>query len=484
MVFNNEDYINDQKKKQYLQPHESSYKVAFDYEEYAVDEQMMKKVIQSDIETLQEMVRNHELTYAELVKCFWNQIVRMKDHNALISLNSEAIKEAESMRYADSNDSLYGMPILVKDNIKMVGLPTTAGAAILKEYLPDTDAELITRLKDKGALILGKTNLSEWANFMSTESSNGYSAVGGQTTNAFGQFDVGGSSAGSAVAVALNMAPVTVGTETAGSIIYPASQNGVVGLKPTLGLVSQAGIIPISKTHDTAGPMGRTVKDTYRLFKAMSPVAAEAKWNTKLQDLKIGVLVNEGVKAVYRNEDEKILELFQQELRKTGTECVDVTVDDAAFEVDYVPVLKYELNEGIREFFEDSKDYALTLETIISYNDKNLDNTAPHNQELLKQSVEIGLKNKKIEELIASNQKITRETLNRSLEEVDVLMTLSNYATTLYSASGHPAVTLPGYRRETGEPIGITLIGQSGQDIRLLEIAHAVEKNILQLHSN
>lgn len=477
MGFNNDDYIKGQINKQYIHPKESSYKKVDTYKEYDIDETLMEKVIQSDVQSLQKMVRDNELTYSELVKCFWNQVVRMKEYNAVISLNPEAIEQAEKMSYDETHDLLYGLPVLVKDNVNMTGLPTTAGAAVLKEHMSDADAELITRLKEKGALILGKTNLSEWANFMSTESSNGYSAIGGQTKNAFGQFDVGGSSAGSAVAAALGLAPLTVGSETSGSIIYPASQNGVVGLKPTLGLVSQDGIIPISKTHDTAGPIARTVQDTYSLFKGMSSVKEEATWHVQLKDIKAGILDNDGAKMVYRDEDETIMQSVQEKLKKAGAECVEVIVDDAAFNIDYLPVFKFEMNEGIRAFFADSQN-KLTLETIMSFNEEDLENTAPYNQELLKQSAENGLGSKDINEMISSNQSLSRKALDKAFETVNVLITLSNYGTVLYSASGYPAVTIPGYTRLTGEPIGVTVIGKSGKDVELLEIAYAVEQLI------
>lgn len=480
MGFNNDEYIDGQFKKQYINAYESTYKESIDYKEYLVDEAVMKKVIQSDIKSLQDKVRDKELTYADVVICFWNQVIRMKDYNAVISLNAEVVNQAEKLTYDEGNDLLYGIPVLVKDNINITGLPTTAGAAVLRDYEADADAKLITRLKEKGALILGKANLSEWANFMSTESSNGYSAIGGQTKNAFGQFDVGGSSAGSAVAVALSLAPISIGTETAGSIIYPASQNGVVGLKPTLGLISQDGIIPISKTHDTAGPMSRTVQDTYILFKGLSPVEDEAEWNIDLKDIKVGIIDNKGVKAIYRKEDEDILASVQQKLEQAGSECVKIMVDEAAFDVDYIPILKYEFNEGIRDFFAHTEESPLTLEHIISFNEQDLDNTAPYNQELLKQSAAGDLIREDIENLIQSNQTITRETLTNAFNEVDVLITLSYYSTFLYAASGYPAVTIPGYTRSTGEPIGVTLIGKSGQDIKLLEIAYELEEVIIK----
>lgn len=474
MEFNSQEYIKGQIDKQYIQPKESRFKTPFDYSSYPVDEDTMEKVIGRNCDELRNMVGEGELTYAEIVKCFWNQAIKTKDYNAVISLNEEAVKQAEALTYDASHDVLYGMPVLIKDNINAVGLPTTAGAAVLKDNQADEDAELVRLLKEKGAIILGKANLSEWANFMSTDSSNGYSTIGGQTKNLFGQFDVGGSSSGSAAAVALNITPVAIGTETAGSIIYPASQNGIVGLKPTLGLVSQEGIIPVSKTHDTAGPMANTVKDTYDLFKAISQTDAVAEWAVEAADLKIGIIENDSVKSVYRGEDAQVLEVLSKRLKQAGAACEAVTLLEDAFEVDYVPILKFEFDEGVRDFFK-GIDKGLTLSDVIAFNERDLENTAPYNQELLVQSAETDVTRQSIEEHIQSNQKKTRAALETAFEEVDVLVTLSNYATVLYAASGYPAVTLPGFKRTTGEPVGITLIGKSGEDVHLLEIAHALE---------
>lgn len=474
MGFNSQEYIDGQIDKQYIQPKESEYKTGFNYREYPVDEEVFKKVIGQDCVSLQKLVREKEVTYGDIMKCSWNQAVRMKDYNALISLNKEAVKQAEALSYDESHVELYGLPVLIKDNIDVAGLPNTAGAAVLKEHIPEKDAKLVELIKEKGAVILGKANLSEWANFMSTDSSNGYSTIGGQTKHAFGEFDVGGSSSGSAVAVALDITPLAIGTETAGSIIYPASQNGVVGLKPTLGLVSQDGVVPVSKTHDTAGPMAKTVKDAYDLFKATSSVEETADWTVEAGDLRAGIIDNEAVINVYRGEDEEILERLRERLLAADVMCQAVILSDEAFEVDYVPILKYEFDEGVRDFFA-GNGKGLTLADVIAFNEKNLENTAPYNQELLVQSSETDATRESTDEHIHSNQSVTRKALEEAFDSVDVLVTLSNYATVIYAASGYPAVTLPGFVRSTGEPIGVTLIGKSGEDIRLLEMAHALE---------
>ncbi|SFC09561.1 amidase [Alkalibacterium subtropicum] len=477
MGFNNDDYMQGQLNKQYRDPKESSVKQTLDDEPYDVDETLMQKVTAGDINTLQQFVRDGEVTYAEIVKCYWNQVLKYKEYNAVIALNPDLVKQAEALAYDEANDLMYGMPVLVKDNITTKDLPTTAGAAVLKDYQPEEDAEIIQRLKDKGALILGKANLSEWANFMSTDSSNGYSAIGGQTKNAYGEFDVGGSSSGSSVAAALGMAPVTIGSETSGSIIYPASQNGVVGLKPTLGLVSQHGIIPISETHDTAGPITRTVKDAAALLKAMTEMEETADWdNARLSGLRVGVIGNQAVKAVYRSEDEEVMSCVKEELSDAGAVVSSIDIDEEGFNVNYLNILKYEFNLGVQSYFKSS---AFTLDKVLAYNKQNEPDYAPYNQELIRQSIEEKYTDEEMAETIRSNKMIARKALDDAFESVDILVTLSNYATVLYAAAGYPAITLPGYRRSTGEPVGVTFIGKNEQDMQLLEWAYAYEQQLM-----
>lgn len=476
MGFNNDDYLKGQIAKQYRDPKESSVKQTLDYEPFEVDETLMEKVTGSDIETLQTFVRDGEATYVDIAKCYWNQVLNHKEYNAVIALNPDVMKQAETLTYDEANDLMYGMPVLVKDNIATKDMPTTAGAAVLKDYRPEEDAEIIKRLRDKGALILGKTNLSEWANFMSTDSSNGYSAIGGQTKNAYGEFDVGGSSSGSSVAAALGMAPVTIGSETSGSIIYPASQNGVVGLKPSLRLVSQYGIIPISETHDTAGPITRTVKDAAVLLQAMTDLEETADWDAKsLSGIKVGIIDNETLKAVYRSEDEEILSRVKGELNRAGADVSSIEIDEEGFHVNYLNILKYEFNLGVASYFESS---TFTLDNVLAFNQQNEKDFAPYNQELIRQSIEETYTNEEMAETIRQNQRSARKALDKVFESVDLIVTLSNYATVLYAAAGYPAVTLPGHKRLSGEPVGVTFIGTADQDVTLLEWAYAYEQHL------
>ncbi len=226
-------------------------------------------VLEKDIQFLQEQIAKEKLTYLELTAFYLYRIRKFDRENKLslnsvISINPNVLKEAQILDDRQDWDvhPIYGMPILLKDNINAKGMATTAGSVALKDNVTD-DAFIVKQLKSKGALILGKANLSEWAYFFCGECPSGYSAIGGQTLNPYGRrtIDTGGSSSGSGVAASANFATATIGSETAGSILSPASQNSVVGLKPTIGLVSRSGIVPISSTLDTAGPITRTVTD-------------------------------------------------------------------------------------------------------------------------------------------------------------------------------------------------------------------------------
>ena len=238
-------------------------------------------ILEQNIPTIQKHIQNGKLSYELLVKFYLYRIRKFDRENVLslnsvISLNPNVIEEAAQkdmeLRNKKAKHPIFGMPILLKDNIDATGMPTTAGAVALKDNDINKEAFIVTQLKQKGALILGKTNLSEWAYFFCGDCPSGYSAIGGQTLNPYGRkiMDTGGSSSGSGVAVAANFCVAAVGTETSGSILSPSSKNSVVGLKPTIGLLSRTGIVPISSTLDTPGPMTKNVMDNAIFIAAMA----------------------------------------------------------------------------------------------------------------------------------------------------------------------------------------------------------------------
>src|SRR5688500_8393275 len=228
------------------------------------------------IPELQELMDAHRLTSVQLTQFYLHRIKKLNPQlNAVITVSPTALADARAADAARRNGDdrpLLGIPIIVKDNINTTGMPTTAGSWALAESTPD-DAVIVERLRDAGAIVLGKANLSEWANFRSDPSSSGWSGIGGQTNMPYVlDRNPCGSSSGSGVVAAADLATITIGTETDGSIVCPSGANGVVGIKPTLGLWSRAGVVPISADQDTAGPMARNVTDAAVLLGALTGV--------------------------------------------------------------------------------------------------------------------------------------------------------------------------------------------------------------------
>ena len=282
--------------------------------------------------------------------------------NAFISIANDSYIENQIGNMVDKD--LNPIPIAIKDNIDVRGLANTAGSIALKNNTPSNDAHLIKRLKRGGYYVIGKTNLSEWANFRSYESVSGWSSIGGQTQNPFGENrNPCGSSSGSAVAVAAGLVPIAIGTETNGSISCPASVNGVVGIKPTVGLVSRSGIIPISKTQDTAGPMAKTVKQAARVLEYMSGYDPKDKRTStipadfnfhfaqnlnglSLQSKRIGLLSSGSEDSAGSKLLIKAAEIF----RKLGTDVTTISETKEYPGEEEFFVLLFEFREGINKY--------------------------------------------------------------------------------------------------------------------------------------
>ena len=251
-------------------------------------------LMESTIAELRNMYKDGKATVRSITEMYISRIEAIDQAgvnlNSVIEMNPDALKIAdeldEEMKAGKLRGPLHGVPVLIKDNIDTADrMMNTAGSLALEGNYPQQDAFIVTRLRAAGAVILGKTNLSEWANFRSNQSSSGWSSRGGQTKNPYVlDRNPCGSSSGSGAAVSASLCMVSIGTETNGSIICPASINGVVGIKPTMGLWSRSGIIPISATQDTAGPMARTVQDAAILLGAISAVDAEDSASTGLEN--------------------------------------------------------------------------------------------------------------------------------------------------------------------------------------------------------
>ena len=422
---------------------------------------------------------------------------------SVIETNPDALQIAEEMdrerKRGKVRSIMHGIPVLIKDNIDTADkMKTTAGSlALANAPTPLRDAFIVQHLRKSGAVILGKTNLSEWANFRSTKSISGWSGRGGQTNNPY-ILDKNpcGSSAGSGAAVSANLAAVTVGTETNGSIICPATRNGVVGIKPTLGLISRSGIIPIAHTQDTAGPMARTVADAAILLGVL--VGTDKADATTLQSKKgakdyTKFLDKDGLRGArigvarqFIGNNAKSKEIFESHLKvlKTG----GATLIDVAFSEDFgkmgddrLNVLLYEFKTDLNKYLAERRSPYKTLADLIKYNDDNKDREMPlFGQELFTQSQSKGDLNDK--EYLSALQKIGKAAREDGIDSVaakdklDAIVSPAVGATwSLAAVAGYPYITVPAGFVD-GLPSGIGFFGRAFTEPQLIKIAYAFEQ--------
>ena len=417
---------------------------------------------------------------------------------------------------------LHGIPILIKDNVATAdAMMTTAGSLALAGAKPPKDAFIVSRLREAGAVILGKTNLSEWANFRSTHSTSGWSGRGGLTKNPYAlDRNSSGSSSGSGASIAANLAAAAVGTETDGSIVSPSNVNGLVGIKPTLGLLSRAGIVPIAHSQDTAGPMARTVADAAALLAAMAgadpddrvtvvgpthrPGATDysrALDPNGLKGARIGVVRNKYFG--YSPAADRLAEAAIADVKKQGAIIVDPAniATLGKFDAGEFEVLLYEAKADLNKYLTwlGAASPVHSLKEVIAFNDAHKDQEMPHfGQEIMTMAEQKGpLTSPKYKAALARNHQMARAlgidaTMTKyKLDALvaptggpawltDIVNGDSSFAnssapSTVTSVAGYPHITVPaGF--EHGLPVGISFFGRAWSEATLIKLAYAYEQ--------
>lgn len=474
------------------------------------------------IHDLQQKLRNGDYTSRSLVEMYLKRIQNIDQQGpalkSVIELNPEALALAdasdEQRRSGHVGGPLHGIPFLVKDNIdtgdKMM---TTAGSLALSGHYAAKDAPIVRQLRDAGAVLLGKTNLSEWANFRSGRSSSGWSSRGGQTKNPYSlERNPCGSSSGSGAAVAANLCAFAIGTETNGSISCPASINGVVGLKPTVGLVSRSGIIPISKTQDTAGPMTRTVTDAAIVLSAITarderdaatldrPAGTPEDFASLLRE---GTLQGKriGVERSFLKVHEKVDELLQRaldQMRSAGATIVEVDLVKSLKEIgdSEYQVLQFEFKDGLNTYLAGIDVPVHSLKDVISFNLEHADKVMPFfGQEILEASqARSDLNSEAYRTALDKVLGVSRKAIDGIMTEHDLHAicgpatgpawctdlvngdSFSGYGMGSGAAmAGYPSLTVP-MGDVHGLPVGLLFIGGAYSEAGLLNIGYAYEQ--------
>jgi amidase len=475
---------------------------------------------EADIAGLQSRMDRGDLSSHALTQAYLDRIATVDDAgptlNAVIELNPDALEEADARdaerKAGKSRGVLHGIPVLLKDNIDATPMVNSAGSLALADYHPKSDAFLVQRLREAGAVILGKTNLSEWANIRSTRSTSGWSARGGQTRSPYAlDRNPCGSSAGTGSAIAANLATVGIGTETDGSIICPSAVAALVGIKPTVGLVSRSGIIPISHSQDTAGPMARSVADAAALLAAISgkddaDAATQQSVGHAVFDYSPH-LKRDGLKGArigvvrklmgYQPDVDAAMERAIKSIRSAGGVVVDAEIptlgqwDDAEFEV-----LKYELKADLERYLVQGDAPIKTLAGLIEFNKQHAATEMPYfAQEIFEQAQAKGPLTDAayIEARTKARRLAGPEGLDAALkaQQLDALIapamspawltdpvsgdhfTGAGYG--VAAVAGTPSITVP-MGDSHGLPLGIVFMGPAWSEPRLVELAYSFEQ--------
>jgi amidase len=475
-------------------PFESQLK-SFSENDY---ETLKPLILEQDIPTLQKQIADGKLTYEKLTKFYLYRIRKFDRENelslnAVISINPNVIeqaKQADKTRFVDAAHPIFGMPILLKDNINTSGMPTTAGAVALIDNVTE-DAFVVQQLKKQGAIILGKTNLSEWAYFFCGDCPSGYSAIGGQTLNPYGRriFDTGGSSSGSGVAMAADFAVAAVGSETSGSILSPSSANSIVGLKPTIGLVSRSGIVPISSTLDTAGPMTKHVIDNAIVLDAMfgedlsDSKSIYALWLNGFyyEDLpQSKSLRGKRFGAFKRLLTDSLYVSALEDLKALGAMIVEVEEGSRQLP-NFINLLNLDMRRDLTQYLNTNASPSMKIKSvsdIIDFNKTDSIGIMPYGQKLFYGIV--------ADEGDETSLKTIKDSLNyigkaffdqpQKAHKLDGFLSINNYHAGLAAVAEYPAITVPMGYEANGKPKGLTFIGKRLSEKQLLEYAYAYEQ--------
>jgi amidase len=443
-------------------------------------------------------IRSGETTAAELATEALERIQSIDQSgyelNSVLAVSKSALSDALTI---NQDLPLAGLPIFIKDNIQAVGLPGTAGSKALENYPVKKDAELVTRLRAAGANIIGATNLSEWANIRSTTSTSGWSAVGGLTANPWiHKHSAGGSSSGSGSSVAAGLVTLAVGTETDGSIICPASLNGCVGIKPTVGNVSRVGVVPISDAQDSPGPMARSVADAALLLEVLSGIPNLVAAANSTEPLRIGI-----VKSWLSGDagTDALFEAAVNALSKTDAKLVEIKVSAPAESIsnDEYECLLHELVDDLAAYMADRTDGVIvSLAEVVKFNLLNSDTELKYfGQELFDAALELGGRARAYNRKRSRNLEWAKQTLDTALTDVDVLIGASyrpawestlgkgddygknSWITMAPAIAGYPIGTVPMGITES-LPVGLGVVARANDESKLVAAMAKIESAI------
>ncbi len=466
-----------------------------------------KLVLGATIDQLQTYMQEGRLSARDLVVIYLSRIKRVDQSgvmlNSVSEINQDVISDAwrldRERRKGRVRSPLHGIPVLIKENIETKEpMATSAGVFALTHFRTKRDAFIVRKLREAGAIILGKSNLTEFANFVSSQMPNGYSSKKGQTLNPYGpgRLDTGGSSAGSGVAVAADLVTVAIGTETAGSILSPSSQNSIVGIKPTTGLLSRSGIIPLASSFDTPGPMAKSVKDAAYVLTITAgmdpedPATQESQQyggtdytqnldSSSLEGARIGVpqMMHE-----LTNDEAYLFQRAIEDLKKAGAQVTtDIPLGESVDEEVYymfIDVLCYEFKRDFTNYLQKNQVH-MSLKEIIMFNEQEPNRRRRYGQDLLLRANYLKMTEEEYQEKLEEIKKICKDnTIEALLEtyDLDAILFINNKYSYISAIAGFPSITVPAGYKSNGEPLNITFTSSAYTEQKLIRYAYTYEQ--------
>ncbi len=456
--------------------------------------QLEPLIVEKSIPEIQKQIIDKKFNYYDLTLFYISRIYSIEFNNvtylnSIISLNKDALNEARKKDILGNDNiySIFGIPILLKDNIGFESLPTTAGAYSLRQNYTK-DAFITKKLKSEGAIVLGKTNLSEWANYFCSGCPNGYTSLGGQTLNPYGRkiIDTGGSSSGSGVATTSNLSSVSLGSETSGSILSPSSANSLVGLKPTIGNISRSGIVPISSTLDTAGPMTKNIIDNIIVYNAINGYDSQDSYSKYSNDIDINNVMKYDISKVrlgyYKNfyQNDSLYKKAVDQLKKDNINVIEIESPRVNVS-NFSKILDEDMRRDLKSYLSTygNKNLEVSdISSIIQFNNKDSLVRAPYGQGIFKKIISDTMNMEDFEKLKIRLMKEGNKFFDIPIEKfnLDAVISLNNYHAGYAAVAHNPCLTVPIGLRQNNEPAGVTFIGKSFDEELLYQIGFYFEK--------
>jgi len=433
-------------------------------------------IIDRNVEEIQEAIRNNDLNYEILMAFYLDRILTFdqveQGINGISEVNPKAMELARECDASPVVEKgvLFGIPVSVKENINTDDMITSVGTHILRDFIPEEDADVVKRLKEAGAIIFAKTNLSELANYMSPKMPSGYSSKHGQTVNPYNPLKLSplGSSSGAGTSMTTNMGTLALGTETTGSIAAPAAYTSTVGFKPSIHKTAGEGVFPLASSLDVVGPITKSVTDAVYCYNA---IAADRLERIDIDDVRQGTLTGKRIGVI--QDKHEMTQAAINSLREAGADVIELEFDTA--NIDNAPIINAEFGPDVEQYTKKHQLPFNTLDDLIAYNKEDMANRGKYGQGHVIKAAGTEKDQAVIDEMIDNAARHYDDLIDQY--QLDSIAYLDYSGTIVTAVAGYPQITIPLGLDQDGSPHGLTITAEMNEDEKVLQLGYAFEQH-------